>query len=192
MSVAFILRRSEPPVCVEVKLMPCKELLCTQKGCQLIKQRNIKVLEGGLNYRCRYLSSIDQLTICVRWAVTNPLKHPYLQVLGTCQAVYTVRGYTRSGHGGRGVKMLTDIWSADRNRIILTENDIFFNQIISRNYKGLYSKWIGVLILYQINRIITLTAIRLSGTLCIRWRDLLFRNPQFYTKSKNLMWWWYV
>lgn len=95
MSVAFILRRSEPPVCVEVKLMPCKKLLCTQKGCQLIKQRNIEVLEGGLNYRCRYLSSIDQLTICVRWAVTNPLKHRYLQVLGTCQAVYTVRGYTR-------------------------------------------------------------------------------------------------
>lgn len=46
MSVAFILKRTEQPVCIKVKLMPCRELLYTLDVCQPIKQRNIQV-EGG-------------------------------------------------------------------------------------------------------------------------------------------------
>lgn len=49
----------------------------------------------------------------------------------------------------------------------LTENGSFSYQIIRKKFKGICKKWYGVLLLYQNNGNISLTAIRLSGALCV-------------------------
>lgn len=61
-----------------------------------------------------------------------------------------------------------------------TNNDSFCYQIIREKFKGICKNWYGVLLLYQNNGNISLTAIQLSGALCV---SQYSKNFEFITNS---------
>lgn len=67
----------------------------------------------------------------------------------------------------------------------LTENGSFSYQIIRKKFKGTCKKWYGVLLLYQNNGNISLTAIRLSGALCVSQYSKNFEFIRILYKSQS-------